>query len=182
MSATATLVPTGSYTVDPIHSRVEFAVKHLGIATVKGTFGGFEGSLDLGEDLASVRASGTVEVASIDTGEPNRDAHLRSPDFFDADNHPQIRFESKQVRPSGDGEFEIVGELTMRGVTREIALQAEITGIGEDAYGGERVGLEVRGQLNRGDWGLKWNQVLGSGNLVVSEKVKLELDISAVRQ
>lgn len=181
-TATSTLVPTGIYNVDPSHSRVEFAVKHLGIATVKGTFATFEGTFEAGEDLASSKAYGTVQVASVDTKENQRDEHLRSGDFFDAENHPQITFESTAIRPTGDDEFEIDGNLTIRGVTNPITLEVEVQGTEEDPWGNQRVGLEVKGQLKRGEYGMTFNQALGSGNVLVSDKVKIALDISAVKQ
>lgn len=181
MTTATTLVPTGTYSVDPSHSRVEFAVKHLGIATVKGSFGSFEGTLELDGDLSSARAYGTVDAASLDTGDDKRDAHLRSPDFFETERHSQLSFSSTAIRPLDEDRFEIVGDLTIRGVTREIVLRAELQGVETDPWGNERAALEVRGELNRGDFGLTWNQVLGSGNLLVSEKVKLALDISAVK-
>ena len=181
MSIAVTQIPTGTYSIDPSHSRVEFGVKHLGIATVKGSFATFEGTLEVDGDLESARAFGTVDVASVDTKEARRDEHLRSGDFFDAENPPRMTFRSTEIRPSGEDTFEIAGELELRGVTREIVLQAEITGTETDPWGGERVGLEITGQLNRGEYGLTWNQVLGSGNVLVSDKVKLALDISAVR-
>jgi polyisoprenoid-binding protein YceI len=179
-TATETFIPTGTYTVDPSHSRVGFAVKHLGIATVRGEFGTFEGSLAITEDGAL--ATGTITAASVDTNEPQRDAHLRSPDFFDVERHPEIGFRSTAIRPVDDETFEIAGELTLHGVTREIALTGEIQGTEVDPWGNERVGLEITGQLNRGDFGMKFNQALGSGNMLVSDKVKLSLDVSAVKQ
>ena len=182
MSATATAVPTGTWNVDPAHSRVEFRVKHLGISTVRGNFAGFEGTLELGEDPTSIRASGTVDVATVNTDETKRDDHLRSPDFFHAEEHPRIEFRSTAVKPLGDETFEITGDLTLRGVTREITLTAELLGTEEDPYGNERVALEARGELNRGDYGMTFNQALGSGNVLVSDKVKLALDISAIKQ
>jgi polyisoprenoid-binding protein YceI len=182
MSATAIPTTTTTYSVDPSHSSVEFAVKHLGIASVKGTFGTFEGTLVLGEDPADTQAYGTVEVASIDTKENARDEHLRSADFFDAANHPRLVFRSTEIRPVDDETFDIVGELTMHGITRELTLRAELQGTETDPWGNERVGVEVTGQLNRSDWDMKFNQVLGSGNVLVSDKVKLSLDISAVKQ
>jgi polyisoprenoid-binding protein YceI len=177
---TETLIPTGTWTVDPAHSRVEFAVKHMGIATVRGNFGTFEGKLEIGAEGA--HASGAVETASINTDEPQRDAHLRSPDFFDAETNPQITFVSKSITPLDDEEFRITGDLTMHGITREITLHAEVQGTDIDPWGNERVGLEITGQLSRGDWDMKFNQALGSGNMLVSDKVKLALDISAVKQ
>ena len=175
----ATLIPTGTWTVDPAHSRVEFAVKHMGIATVRGNFGSFEGTLDISE--AGATARGTVEVESIHTGEPQRDAHLRSPDFFDAENNPQITFVSNAIEALDDEEFRITGDLTMHGITKEITLHADFQGTDIDPWGNERVGLEVTGQLNRSDWDMKFNQMLGSGNMMVSDKVKLVLDVSAVK-
>jgi polyisoprenoid-binding protein YceI len=182
MTTATVAAPTGTYTVDRSHSSVEFAVKHLGIATVKGSFASFEGTLELGESLADTVAYGTVDVASVDTKEPQRDEHLRSADFFDAERNPQLTFRSTEIQPIDEERFTIVGELTMRGVTRELVLDAEIQGTETDPYGNERVGVEITGQLNRGDWGMRFNQALGSGNMLVSDKVKLSLDISAVKQ
>jgi polyisoprenoid-binding protein YceI len=164
------------------HSSVAFAVKHLGIATVRGKFQQFEGTLEVADDHSTGRAYGTVQVASVDTNEPQRDDHLRSPDFFDAEQFPTIAFESTRIEPVDDETFRIVGNLTLHGVTREIVLEAEVQGSEVDPWGNERVGLEVTGQLSRGDYGMKFNQALGSGNVLVSDKVKLSLDISAVKQ
>jgi polyisoprenoid-binding protein YceI len=179
---TPTFVPTGTWVIDPAHSNVEFQVKHLGIATVRGAFNAFEGTLEIGEGLSSVTARGSVDVASVDTNEPQRDTHLRSADFFDADNHPQLRFASTAITPIDAETFEIEGELTMRGETRPITLKAEVAGTETDPWGNERVGLEITGQLSRGEYGMTFNQALGSGNVLVSDKVKLRLDISAVKQ
>jgi polyisoprenoid-binding protein YceI len=178
---TTTLIPTGTWAVDPAHSSVEFQVKHMGIATVRGSFNRFEGALEVGPG-GELKAYGTVEAASVDTNEPQRDDHLRSPDFFHVDEHPQLTFESTSIEQIDDETYEIKGNLTMHGVTREITLRAELTGNDVDPWGNERVGLEVRGQLNRGDYGMRFNQVLGSGNMLVSDKVKLLLDVSAVKQ
>ena len=177
-----TSVPTGTWNVDPSHSNVEFQVKHLGIATVRGHFAEFEGSLHVYEDTAEVRPRGLVKVASVNTNEEKRDDHLRSADFFDVEQYEHIEFDSKAIVPVDDDTFEITGDLTLHGVTREITLKAEVTGTEEDPWGNERVGLEVTGQLNRGDYGMTFNQALGSGNMLVSDKVKLALDISAVKQ
>jgi polyisoprenoid-binding protein YceI len=178
---TRTVLPTGTWTVDPAHSNVEFSAKHLGIATVRGAFNEFEGTFEVGED-GSARARGTVEVVSIDTNEDQRDTHLRSEDFFHAEVHPQLSFESTEIRAVDEDAFLIHGDLTMRGVTRPIVLEAELQGTEIDPWGNERVALEARGQLNRRDWGMTFNQALGSGNMLVSDKIKLTLDISAIRQ
>ena len=184
MSATViqTTPLAGTWTVDPTHSNVEFSVKHLGIATVKGAFREFEGTLVVGEDLASASVAGTVKVASVDTNEPQRDEHLRSADFFDAAAHPELTFASTAIRPVDEDTLEIDAELTMRGVTNPITLTAEVQGYEQDPWGNERVGLEITGQLNRGDYGMTFNQALGSGNMLVSDKVRLSLDVSAVKQ
>jgi polyisoprenoid-binding protein YceI len=182
MSITAvTAIPTGTWVADAAHSSVGFQVKHLGIATVRGRFGSFEGTLTVAED-GTLGASGSVDAASVDTNEPQRDDHLRSPDFFDAERYPQLTFASTRIEQTGEDEFEIVGELTLHGVTREIVLKAEVQGTESDPWGNERVGLEVSGQLSRGAFGMTFNQALGSGNVLVSDKVKLALDISAVKQ
>ena len=185
MSTTATIptsIPTGTWTVDGAHSKVGFAVKHMGIATVRGEFKEFEGALEIGEDLASSRAYGTVKAASVDTNEAQRDEHLRSADFFDAANHPELAFESRSIEQVDEDTYRIVGDLTLHGVTKELVLEAEINGVDTDPYGSEKVGLEVTGQLSRGEYGMKFNQALGSGNMLVADKVKLALDISAAKQ
>ncbi len=176
--AARTQLPTGTWHVDPAHSRIEFAVKHLGIATVRGAFKEFEGTLDLDEG----RAYGSVKTASVDTNDDKRDEHLRSPDFFEVVGHPELRFESTEIRPLGEDTFEIEGDLTIRGVTNPIVLRAELQGSETDPWGNERIALEVKGKLDRSDWGMTFNQVLGSGNTLVSERVKLQLDIAAVKQ
>src|ERR1700761_7768445 len=181
-TTTSPLIPTGTWTVDPAHSKVGFAVKHMGIATVRGEFTEFEGTLEIGADLASARAYGTVKTAPVDTNEPQRDEHLRSADFFDAVEHSELRFESTSIEALDDEEFRITGQLTIHGVTNEIVLHADVQGTDVDPWGNERVGLEITGQLSRGDYGMKFNQALGSGNMLVADKVKLALDISAVKQ
>jgi polyisoprenoid-binding protein YceI len=175
-------VPTGIWNVDPIHSSVQFAVKHMGIATVRGKFTKFEGTLEVGEALASSRAHGKVDVASIDTGEPDRDAHLRSADFFDVENYPEITFESTRVEPIDDESSTVYGNLTMHGVTKEVRLEVVVEGVDTDPWGNERVGLSAVGVLMRSDFDMKFNQALGSGNLLVGDKVNISLDISAVKQ
>jgi polyisoprenoid-binding protein YceI len=176
-----TLIPTGTWVVDPVHSRVGFAVKHLGISTVRGEFKEFEGTLEIGEDLPTSRAYGTVKVASIDTRETDRDDHLRSPDFFDAAQFPEIAFESTKIEPLDEEEFRVTGRLTIHGVSNEIVLHAEVGGTEPDPWGNERIGLEVMGRLSRSDYGMKLQQTLGSGSLVVGDKVTLALDLSAMK-
>jgi polyisoprenoid-binding protein YceI len=175
-----TPLPTGTWQVDPIHSSVEFHVKHLGIATVKGQFKVFEGTLTVDENGA--RASGTVDVASVDTREPQRDDHLRSADFFEVESFPQIAFQSTAIRALDDEQFEIDADLTIHGVTRSVTLKAVFEGTETDPQGNERVGVSAAAQINRSDYGMKFNAALGSGNVVVSDKVKILVDVSAVKQ
>lgn len=182
MSTATTAIPTGTWAVDPSHSSVEFTVKHLGIATVRGRFREFEGRIEMGEDLASSKAYGKVKAASVDTNEPQRDEHLRSADFFDVENNPDITFESTSIEQVDEAVYHVTGNLTMHGVTKPITLHAESGGTEIDPWGNTRVGIEVTGQLNRSDFEMKFNQALGSGNLMVSDKVRLHLDISAVKQ
>jgi len=181
-TTTTTAIPTGTWSVDPAHSKVGFAVKHMGIATVRGEFSEFAGTLEIGEAPGDLRIHGTANAASIDTNEPQRDAHLRSADFFDADRHPLISFAATRVESLDEDTLAVTGNLTMHGVTAEIILRAEVAGTDIDPYGNERVGLEVTGELSRGDFGMRFNQALGSGNMLVSDRVKLALDIQAVRQ
>jgi polyisoprenoid-binding protein YceI len=177
-----TLIPTGTWVVDPAHSRVGFAVKHMGIATVRGHFEEYEGRLEVGEDLAHTRAFGTVKTTSVSTDWDQRDQHLRSPDFFDVEQYPELKFESTKIERVDDETFRIIGNLEMHGVTREITLEAVIDGTDVDPQGNERLGLEVVSQLSRGDFDMKFNMAMGSGNTVVSDKVKIEIDVSAVKQ
>jgi polyisoprenoid-binding protein YceI len=183
MSATAssTLIPTGVWAVDPAHSRVGFAVKHMGIATVRGTFDRFDGALRIDGGLSRTEITASIDAASVNTNEEQRDAHLRSPDFFDADTFPEVRFESSSVRQLDEETLTVAGNLTMHGITQPVELEAEITGFETDPWGNERVGIELTGQLSRGAFGMKFNQALGGGNVLVSDKVKLSIDISAIR-
>ncbi|MGO9248943.1 MAG: YceI family protein [Solirubrobacteraceae bacterium] len=178
-TATETGLPTGTWQVDPVHSSVEFQVKHLGIATVKGKFNELEGTLEVGPEGA--RAYGTVQTASVDTGEPQRDDHLRSADFFEADTYPTIDFRSTAIRSLGEGELEIDGELTIHGVTKDITLTAEVEGTETDPQGNDRVGLSASTQINRSEYEVRFNAALGSGNVVVSDRVKILVNLSAVR-
>jgi polyisoprenoid-binding protein YceI len=179
---TRPLIPTGTWKVDPAHSTVGFSVKHMGIANVRGKFTEFEGTLEVKENLADSQAYGTIKVASIDTDEPQRDEHLRSPEFFDVERFPEITFESTRVDAIDDESSRVTGNLTMHGVTREIKLDVLIQGSDTDPWGNTRAGLEAVGCLNRSDFDMKFNQALGSGNLLVGDRVALLLDISAVLQ
>ena len=173
------LLSSGSWFVDPTHSTVEFRVKHLVIQTVKGRFRDFDGAIVAG---SVPFISGSIRVASLDTLHEERDAHLRSPDFFDVERYPEISFNAAGMQFNGDDRsFALAGELTIKGVTRPITLDGEFGGAVRDADGRERIALALRGQLDRSDYGLVWNRLLETGNVLVGDTVDLVLDVSAVR-
>jgi polyisoprenoid-binding protein YceI len=178
-SITPDRIPTGNYNVDPSHSNVGFEVKHMGIATVRGTFRKFSGTVDATGDAP--RLEGTVEVASIETGDENRDGHLKAPDFFDADQYAQISFHSSATDATKDGAIQLSGEITIKGVTKPIELTGTIAENGQDPWGNERIGLDVEGKIDRREFDLKWNQTLPNGNLLVANDVKLLISVSAVK-
>jgi polyisoprenoid-binding protein YceI len=178
-SPNATALPIGTWQVDKVHSSVEFQVKHLGIATVKGQFTEFEGTLEVSPE--NTVAYGTVQVASVNTREPARDEHLRSADFFDAEQNPVISFRSTAIRPVDEDTFEIDGDISIHGITRPLTLKAVLEGTETDPQGNDRVGVSAVAQINRSDFEMKFNAALGSGNVVVSDKVKILIDISAVK-
>jgi len=179
--STSTITPTGTWNVDPMHSRLGFAVTHLGISTVRGSFKDFEGTLEVGDDVSSAKAHGTVQVNSIDTGQPDRDGHLLNSDFFDGEKYPEITFESTSIEGTGDNQVKVTGDLTIMGTTKEVELAGTIGGIETDPFGDERVGLEVHGEVDRTDFGMKFNIPLDSGAFTMSEKVQLTIDISGIR-
>lgn len=172
-------IPAGTYNVDPVHSNVGFEVRHMGIATVRGAFRKFQGTIDA--TGAAPVLEGTVEVASVDTNEPNRDGHLASPEFFDAENNPQISFRSAAGEPGDAGQIRLTGDITIKGITKPLELTGVVAEGGEDPWGNQRIGLELTGLIDRREFDLKWNQTLPNGNLLVSNDVKLLLSISAVK-
>jgi polyisoprenoid-binding protein YceI len=180
MSATTLQqIPAGVYNVDPSHSNVGFEVRHMGIATVRGRFGAFEGTIDASGDSPVLK--GTVEVATIDTGDANRDGHLKGAEFFDAEQHPQISFDSTATEVGGGGQITLQGEITIKGISKPIELTGEVAENGQDPWGNERVGLELTSAIDRREFDLKWNQTLPNGNLLVANEVKLLVSVSAVK-
>jgi polyisoprenoid-binding protein YceI len=166
-----------SWTIDQAHTNVGFAIKHLGLSTVRGHFASFEGQIDI-DPADLTRATGTVEidVASIDTGQPDRDVHLRSADFFEVEKYPKLSFTVKRVTGGGET-WKVVGDLTIRDVTREVELDAEFAGEGVDPYGNRKIGGSLTGSISRGDFGLKWNvPAQAAGGLLVGDRVKLEIE------
>jgi polyisoprenoid-binding protein YceI len=175
-------IPTGTWKVDRAQSRVGFAVKHMGIATVRGEFREFDGALEIGEDLADTRAHGRIVAASVDTRQAQRDEHLRSTDFLSAESHPELTFRSKAIEPVDDGTFRVVGDLSINGLTNEVELTAELGGTQTGPEGEARIGLEVTGQVSRKAYAMKYDAMLGSGNAVIADTVKIVIDVVAVKE
>ncbi len=175
---------TGTYDIDASHSSLGFAAKHAMVTTVRGRFSEFEGTLYLdGANPANSRAEVRIAVDSLDSRSEQRDGHLRGEDFFDVATYPEITFRSTRAAAGKRaGEYVLWGDLTIKGVSREVELNLEFTGTAVDPWGGTRVGFEGGTTVNRKDWGLNWNVALEAGGILVSEKVKLTLDISAVKR
>ncbi|MBI4311489.1 MAG: YceI family protein [Chloroflexi bacterium] len=175
--------PKAQWTVDPAHSAVEFSVKHMMFTTVKGSFSTYKADLSFDEqepERSSVEA--WVDLASVDTKEPNRDNHLRSADFFDVANHPTMHFKSKAIKSTSKGKYQVDGDLTIRGVTRAVSLEGEYGGFGKDPWGGIRAGVSLQGTVNRKDFGLTWNQVLEAGGVLVGDAIKISIEAELVKQ
>lgn len=166
--------------IDDVHTHIGFSVKHMMVATVRGQFKTFTGTVQIDpDDFTRSTFKGEIEVASIDTGNAQRDEHLRTGDFFDAANHPKITFVSERVEPKGAGEYLLHGALTIRGVSKPVALEVEFHGIAKNPWGKTVAGLSVRGAVNRKDFGVHYNAVLEAGGVMIGETVKLELELEA---
>ena len=169
--------------IDPNHTTIEFAVKHMMFTTVRGRFGDVRGTITLDEQrLGNSSVEVEIDVTSIDTRDEKRDAHLRSPDFFDAEQFPAMTFRSTRVEPRRGDEARVTGDLTIRGVTREVTLDTTMTGRGKNPWGAEVIGFEARTKINRKDFGLEWNVALETGGFLVGDEIKIELDIQAAKQ
>jgi polyisoprenoid-binding protein YceI len=174
---------TTTWNIDPAHTEVGFAVRHLMISTVRGRFGKVSGSVVVDDDNPrNSKVDATVDITSIDTRQEMRDNHLRSPDFFDAEKYPTMHFVSKRIEGDVTKTFKVVGDLTIRGTAREVTLDATFEGRAKDPWGNDRAGFSAAGKLNRRDFGLTWNQALEAGGVVVGDVVKLTLDVEVVRQ
>jgi polyisoprenoid-binding protein YceI len=169
------------YQVDPVHSTVGFAIKHLGLSEVRGVFSNFTGKINYDPAKPEeFKAAGTVEVASINTGNKMRDDHLRSPEFFDAAKLPEIKFTTTGIKKE-DGEWVVTGQFTLHGVTKELKLRGELSGPLQDPWGKTRIGLSATTKLNRLDYGITWNKTLDKGGVMIGEEVKIALNIEAVQ-
>jgi polyisoprenoid-binding protein YceI len=181
-SSTAVQIPgyvVGTWDIDPTHSTVGFVVRHMMVSKVRGYFREFSGEIVTAEDPTRSSVSATIDLASIDTRQEQRDAHIRSADFFDVENHPQMTFRSTAVRTDGADWF-VDGELSLKGHTRPVTLELELNGFGPDAYGGTRAGFSARTEINRNDFGVDIKMPMDGGGVVVGDKITVELEIEAV--
>lgn len=178
-----TQTQTQLWNIDPSHSGIHFSVRHMVISKVRGQFGRWTASFTApADDLARAQLKVAIDASSIDTGVTDRDGHLRSPDFFDVATHPEITYVSKTIERKGDDKLRVVGDLTIRGVTREVPLEVELTGRGKDPWGNERAGFTAKTSIDRKEFGLSWNQVLEAGGVLVGEKIEIEVEVEAVKQ
>ncbi|MFS4095105.1 YceI family protein [Streptomyces sp. AF1A] len=173
---------TGDYTIDPAHTTIEFVARHAMVTNVRGGFQDFTGTLHLdGGDPTRSTASLDITMDSIDTGNADRDGHLKSSDFFKTDEFPTMTFRSTKAEALGGNDYRITGDLSLLGVTKPITIDLEFNGVAKDPFGNERVGFEGRAELLRSEWGLTWNAALETGGVLVSDKIKLVFDISAIK-
>src|SRR6188768_1518539 len=181
-TATTTQAPAlTTWSIDPAHSHVEFAVKHLMISTVKGRFGIVGGKVST-DDADPTKADVEIDANSIDTRQEQRDAHLKSADFFDVEKFPKLTFKSTRVHDVDGDAFKLTGDLTIHGVTRPITLDVTSEGRGKDPWGGERSGFSATGKIKRSEFGLTWNQVLEAGGFAVCDDIKFSLDVELIKQ
>ncbi|MBV8517504.1 MAG: YceI family protein [Acidobacteria bacterium] len=180
------MADTTTWQIDPAHSSVEFAVKHMMFTTVRGRFKDVKGTIEVDESNPdNSRVNVELTANSIDTGSPDRDAHLRSADFLDVEKHPTLTFVSKRVEGAAKQEgdrFRVIGDLTIRGTTMEVTLDCVYEGTGKDPWGGTRAGSRASARIDRREWGLKWNQALETGGVLVANEVRIEVEVQAVKQ
>ena len=174
---------TDRWEIDSSHSSLHFSVRHLVIAKVRGSFTRWTGSVDVPNgDFSKATVAITIDASSIDTGVADRDNHLKSPDFFDAAQFPELRFVGSRVQPRSDGDIDVVGALTLKGITRDVVLRVEQHGQAKDPWGNVRAAFTARTSIDRKDFGLTWNQVLETGGVMVGDRVDIEAEIEAVKQ
>lgn len=178
MPATATLPETGTWKIDPAHTFIRFAVRHMAVAKVRGSFKSFEGTIEIGDSFAESSVEVSIDADSLDTGVEDRDQHLKSGDFLDAENHPTLEFASTAIRETDSG-YEVDGGLTIRGETRPVTLELEYDGVVTDPWGNDKAIFTAETTIDREDWDLTWNQVLETGGLLVGKKVNIEIEAQA---
>jgi polyisoprenoid-binding protein YceI len=182
-ASTETTIPgyeAATWNIDPVHSEVGFSVRHMMVSKVRGRFTAFSGQLVTADDPAASSVTAEIDLASIDTGNEQRDAHIKSADFFEVETYPTMTYKSTGIRVEG-GDYVLDGDLTLKGITRNVPLRLELNGFGEDPYGGYRAGFTATGELDRRDFNVSFNAPLANGGVVVSDKITLQLEIEAVR-
>lgn len=172
----------GTWDIDPSHSSVSFVVRHLMVSKVRGGFGSFRGEVQIADELEASTVSAEIDAASINTHDEKRDAHLRSADFLDAENHPSLGFRSTGFERTGETTFQLPGELTIRGVTRPVVLDGEFLGLTTDLSGAARAAFTASTKIDREDWGLTWNVALETGGVLVGKQITIEIDVALVRR
>jgi polyisoprenoid-binding protein YceI len=171
----------GTFTIDPAHTTVSFVARHLMVSKVRGTFGEVSGSITIGDDPLASGVTATIGAASVSTGAADRDGHVRSADFLDVEKYPTLQFSSLRVESKEGNEFTVVGDLTIRGVTREVELAVEFEGVARSPWGAEVLGFTAKTQIDREDFGITWNAALETGGVLVSRKITIEIEAEAVR-
>ena len=172
-----------NWNLDPAHSELRFKIRHLMIANVSGAFKNFNVKMESnGSDLTTAKIAMNASIDSVSTGNEQRDAHLLAPDFFDAENHPELLFTSGMIEQSNDEDYTIYGDLTMKGVTRPVKLNVEYSGITKDPWGNERAGFVVTGKINRSEWGITFNNLLETGGVALSDEVRISAEIQMIKE
>ena len=182
-AATETTIPgyeAGTWNIDPVHSEVGFSVRHMMVSKVRGRFTGFSGQIVTGDDPTQSTVTAEIDLSSINTGQEQRDAHIKSADFFEVETYPTMTYRSTGIRVE-DGDYILDGDLTLKGVTKSVPLHLELNGFGPDPYGGVRAGFSATGEINRSDFNVSFNAPLQNGGVVVGEKITLQLEIEAVK-
>jgi polyisoprenoid-binding protein YceI len=179
MSALSELTP-GVWTADAAHSHVGFTVRHMVVSKVRGSFDTFDAKLTIADDPLQSTVEATIDLASINTGDEGRDGHVKGGDFFDIEQYPTMEFRSTGIRPNGS-DYALDGELTIKGVTKPVTLELEFNGVTKDPWGGTRAGFSASGEVNRGDYGISYNAALETGGVLIGEKLKIEIEIEAVK-
>jgi len=177
-----TIPAPGTFAVDASHSTVQFVARHMMVSKVRGSFGSYSGTITVADDPLQSSVQISIDPSTVDTGDEGRDGHLTSPDFFDVVSHPEITFVSTAVRQDDGATFAVDGDLTVHGVTKSITLEVDFEGVGQDPWGGERIGFSTEIELDRDAFGLTWNQALETGGVLVGKKIRIDIDIEAVRQ
>ncbi len=180
MSAITDLTP-GVWTVDPVHSSIGFVARHLMVTKVRGRFSSFIGTITIAENPLESKVEATLDVASVTTGDDTREAHLKSPDFFDVEKHPKMTLVSTGIEEDGK-DYLLHTDLRIKGITKPVDFELEFEGVSGDPWGGTRAGFSAEAEVNRRDWGLEWNVILDTGGVMLGEKVKIQLDVQAVLQ